>query len=139
MSEVWIFVFATILILGALLFAVISRSSKGPGRLDRDKYRSDWLNIEQQFKRDDVGSYQLAILNADKLLDRALTELGRSGQTMGERLKSSKDSFSKLNDVWSAHKLRNQIAHESNVSIRYENARRALNSFKQALKDLGAI
>jgi transposase len=58
---------------------------------------------------------------------------------MGERMKTIKDTWSNANNVWTAHKLRNQIAHETDVSVGYDDARRALSGFKQALKDLGAI
>ena len=81
----------------------------------------------------------MAILNADKLLDAALKELGYRGQTMGDRMKSAKVAFSNNNSLWSAHKLRNRIAHETDVKIGYTATRRALASFKQGLKDLGAI
>jgi hypothetical protein len=58
---------------------------------------------------------------------------------MGERMKIAKDTWSNANAVWTAHKLRNQIAHEPAVVVSYEDARRALGAFKQALKDIGAI
>jgi len=47
--------------------------------------------------------------------------------------------WSNANNVWTAHKLRNQIAHEPDVRLDYDGARRALTAFKQALKDIGAI
>jgi len=59
---------------------------------------------------------------------------------MGERLKKiGKDRFSQLNAVWYAHKLRNQIAHEHGFSVDYNQAKHALGTYRQALKDLGAI
>lgn len=134
-----IFFFAAILIFGGLLFAVIALAKKGPRGLDIEKYRSRWLTIEQQLKRDEPSSYQLCVLNADKLLDQALQEKGVQGTTMGERMKNLQKSWSNANNVWTAHKLRNQIAHESNVQINYDLARRALIAFKQALRDVGAI
>jgi hypothetical protein len=79
------------------------------------------------------------VLNADKLLDQALRERGVKGETMGERMKTARESWSNANGVWTAHKLRNQIAHESEVQVSYDDARRALANFKQALKDIGAI
>lgn len=132
-----IFFFTAILIFGGLLFAVIALARKGPRVLDIEKYRSRWLTIEQQLKRDETHSYQICVLNADKLLDQALQEKGVSGTTMGERMKQTK--WSNANNVWSAHKLRNRIAHEPDVRLDYDGARRALAAFKQALKDLGAI
>lgn len=108
-------------------------------QLDQQKYRSNWLKIEGALKKDQPNSYHIVTLNADKLLDAALKESGYKGQTMGERMRSAKDVFSNRNAVWSAHKLRNQIAHETDVQVDYNAARRALASFKQALKDVGAI
>lgn len=134
-----IFFFAAILIIGGALFALITFTKKGGGTLDVEKYRSKWLAIEQQLKRDEVSSYHLTVLNADKLLDNALRDRGIKGETMGERMKQAKDRWSNANAVWAAHKLRNQIAHEPDVQVRHEDARRALAAFKQALKDIGAI
>lgn len=132
-----VFFLAAVLIVGAILFAVITMTKGGRTHLDVDKYRSKWLEIEQKLTKDDVASHQLCILNADKLLDQALREKGVPGNTMGERMKVTK--WSNANAVWTAHKLRNQIAHESDITIDYMAARRALASFKQGLKDIGAV
>lgn len=134
-----IFFFAAILIVGGLLFALVSLTKKGVAHLDVDKYRSKWLAIEQSLVRDQPASAHLAILNADKLVDQALKERGVRGETMGERMKAAKTTWSNRNSIWEAHKLRNQIAHETDASVSYDQARRALAGFKQALKDLGAI
>lgn len=134
-----VFVLAAILIIATLLFLVILLTKKSPARLDVERYRIDWLKIEQKLKKDDVSSYHLCVLNGDKLVDRALKERGIKGATMGERMKNNKDAWTSRNAIWEAHKLRNRIAHESDVSVSYDDARRALMGFKQALKDLGAI
>jgi hypothetical protein len=139
MDQTIIFMFAIIIILGAVLFAFIGFSRKGRKYLDVDHYRSKWLAIEQQLKRDEASSYSLSVLNADKLLDQALKDRGMKGETMGDRLKSAKAIFSNRNNVWSAHKLRNRIAHEPDVRVTYDAARYALADFKRALKDIGAI
>lgn len=132
-------VFAGVLIIGALLMAIVSLTKKTGKQLDVDRYRSRWLAIENQFKREEESSYHLCVLNADKLLDQSLREKGARGETMGERMKSAQSVWSNANAVWGAHKLRNQIAHEADVRVSYDDARRALASFKQALKDMGAI
>ena len=134
-----IFFLAAILVFGAILFAVISLTKRGPSQLDVDKFRTRWMTIEQGLKRDEVVTYQMSVLNADSLLDKALKDKGIPGATMGERMKAMKQKWSNANNVWTAHKLRNKIAHESEVKIDYDNARRTLASYKQALKDLGAI
>ena len=131
-------VFAAVILIGALLLAIMALTKQGGTRLEVEKYRMKWLAIENQLTRDDVASHQLCVLNADKLLDQALRERGYKGESMGARMKTVQ-SWSNANAVWTAHKVRNQIAHEPDVRIQYEDARRALASFRQALKDLGAI
>jgi hypothetical protein len=128
-----------ILIIGILLIVVITITKKSPQQLDVDKYRLKWLAIEKQLNRSEPSSYHLCVLNADKLLDQALRERSVRGETMGERMKTAKETWSNANAVWGAHKLRNQIAHEAEVQVGYDDARRALAGFKQALKDIGAI
>lgn len=139
MDQSLVFMLASILLIGVALFAVMTFSKQGKQHLNVDYYRSKWLSIEKQLKSDEPSSFHLVILNADKLLDQALRERGFKGQTMGERLKSSVSIFSNRNSVWMAHKLRNQIAHETDVRVSYDNAKDAMAGFKQALQDVGAI
>jgi hypothetical protein len=134
-----IFFIAAIFVFGAILFAVISLTRRGPTTLDVQKYRTRWMTIEQQLKRDEIMTYHMSVLNADALLGQALKDKGIQGTTMGERMKQMQKKWSNANNVWTAHKLRNQIAHEPDVKLDYDNVRRALASFKQALKDVGAI
>lgn len=130
---------AGVLIVGLLLVAVIVLTKKSQAPLSVDKYRMRWLAIEKQLSKEAVSSYSLTVLNADKLLDQALKERGIKGETMGERMKNAREVWSNANAVWGAHKLRNQIAHEPDVQVSFDDARRALAGFKQALKDIGAI
>lgn len=133
------FLLAGVLIVAGILLAVITFTRRGPKQLDVEKYRKKWLEIERQLRRDDARSHQLTVLEADKLLDSALKESGTSGETMGERLKARQTTWSNANAVWGAHKLRNQIVHETDLKLSYDDARRALAGFKRALKDMGAI
>lgn len=114
-------------------------SGKNTSQLNVAKYQTRWLEIENSLSRDNRASWQLAILNADKLVDQALRERHYKGQTMGERMKSAQKTWSNANHVWGAHKIRNQLAHETDVELTYETTLRSLTAFKQALKDLGAI
>ena len=139
MDQTVIFFFAAIIILGAIMLGFISRSKKGAKKIDIEYYRSKILEIEHQLKENDPSSYQLSVLNGDKLVDRALRARGIKGKTMGERMKNSAYRFSDRNGIWTAHKLRNKIAHESNINVKYSEARYALANFRKALKDLGAI
>lgn len=134
-----IFFFSAILIFGGLLFAFISLTKNSPRTLDQNKFRSRWMAIESQLKRDDTHSYTVCILDADKLLDQALRDRGLAGKTMGERMKQCQGKWTNGNGVWAAHKLRNRLAHETDARVDYDRAKQALIAYKQGLKDVGAI
>jgi len=139
MSSSLIFLVIAIVAVGLLVLIAITLTGKHSYTFDVEDYQTRWLKIENSLIKDDPRSYNLAVIDGDKLLDKALNEMGLPGKTMGEKLKRVTDRFEKPNAVWSAHKLRNQIAHESGFNAEYAQAARALAAFRQALKDLGAI
>ncbi len=138
MDSIIFVMFAAIVIIGLGFLVIITLTRKGPRGLNQEKFRSRWLAIEGSLGESE-SSRHLCILNADKLLDEALKARGFRGQTMGERLKSARKTLRNNNAVWAAHKLRNQIAHESDISIKPQTARQALAAFKGGLKDVGAL
>ena len=128
-----------IIIVGALIFVAILLTGKRNYHLNTEFYQSKFLAIESRLQKENPASYTLSIIEADKLLDKALMEVGLVGKTMGDRLKKSNGRFSDINAVWHAHKLRNAIAHDADFEIGFMQAKNALSTYKQALKDLGAI
>lgn len=128
-----------ILVVGGVILAVVMLTKKSGHPLNTEKYQSRWLAIENSLKEEQPASYELAILNADKLVDLALRERGTGGNTMGERMKAVNDVWKNADHIWGAHKIRNRIAHEADVKVTYDIAARSLVAYKQALKDLGAI
>ena len=121
-----------IVIVGFAILAILALT-RGHGKklLNKDYYRTAWLEIENNINHDNNASYQL--------LDKALRESGVAGNTMGDRLKQSDKLFQDINGVWAAHKMRNRIAHEVNGNVNKVVAKRMLTIYKNALKDLGAI
>lgn len=138
-SSSLVFLVIAIVAVGVLALIAMTLTGKHSHTFDIEEYQTRWLKIENGLIRDNPASYATAVINADKLLDRALNEMGLPGKTMGERLKRVTERFESPNAVWSAHKLRNQIAHEDDFQVGYSQANRALAAFRQALKDLGAI
>lgn len=139
MDSMIFFFLASVLVIAGIVLYVLFRLNRTSTHVDVEKFRRRWLEIEGIPKRDDLRSCQFAVIEGDKLLDIAMKEHGIRGETMGERLKTAKARWSDRNSLWAAHKLRNQLVHEADVNISYETARRALASFKRALKDIGAI
>ena len=133
-----------LILLGVLLVAFVGVTylivgMKTGGRLATDKYQAAWLTIQHSLEQHNAASWQLAVMNADKLLDQALRERHVRGKTMGERMKAADKQWHNANQLWAAHKVRNQLAHETNATITYDTAVRSLAAFRQGLKDLGAI
>ena len=109
---------------------------------DKEEIRKKWAGIEQLIKLGRPSNFKTAILEADKLLDHALKLLGFRGQTMGDRMKSIKrDDHEKdfFDDMWQAHKVRNEMVHNLNYEVQDWEAREAINKFKRVLQELGIL
>ena len=78
-----------------------------------------------------------ALMEADKLLDYCMIGKGFKGDTMGDRLKSGGSKFKNLNSVWSAHKLRNELAHNVEHDMVPSQINQAIANLGDAIKDLG--
>lgn len=128
-----------ILIVAVFIFIAILLTGKRGYHFNIEVYQTKFLAIENRLKQDNPATFMTTIIEADKLLDKALVEMGVPGRTMGDRLKRSGDKFEDINAVWRVHKLRNAIAHETDLEIGYKQALNALAIYKQALKNLGAI
>ncbi|MGH7196573.1 MAG: hypothetical protein ACREGJ_02280 [Candidatus Saccharimonadales bacterium] len=138
MDSILIAILAIVLIAAVILLAGITRLSRQKTGLDRAYYQAEWRAIEK-FKSDGGAAWQLAVLEADKLLDHALKAKGITGETMGERLKSARQIFRNNDAIWYAHKLRNRLAHENSVKLNRVVVEKALRGFKTGLKDVGAL
>jgi hypothetical protein len=115
---------------------MLSCSLLRANRSDVIQNRKNW----QRVKSIASGSEpQFAIIEADKVFDQALKQRGFRGETMGDRLRSAKPSLKNNNAVWSAHKLRNRLVHETEVKVSKKEVSSALASFEKGLRSLGAL
>ena len=128
-----------IIIVAVLVFIAIMLTGKRGHHYNKEAYQTKFLEIENRLKKENPASYAITVINCDKLLDKAMIEMGVPGKTMGDRLKRCGGRFTNVNAVWRAHKLRNVIAHETDFEISYKQALNAVAIYKQALRDLGAI
>lgn len=125
--------------LGILMLFILFTTKRKSGVLNVEEFRVEWLKIMNSLDNKNTSTFELALINADKLLDKALKDLDIQGVTMAERLKFAGSRFSSQNNVWSAHKLRNRVAHDHDHQLKIVHARRALAIYKRALRDLGAV
>jgi len=114
-------------------YVFIKSNRRGLSSADNTYIKKHWEIIINEAN----GNPNLAIMNADKLLGHALKARGVFG-SVGDQLKSAPSLFNDLNSVWSAHKIRNRLAHEIGMKVTPKEAKSFLNIYKKALKDLGA-
>ncbi len=106
--------------------------------ISRKQAQESWHKIQEYFYRGGESDLKVAILEADKLLNDALRDAGMMGIQLGDRLKKANTGqIPNLNELWQAHKLRNQIAHEPNFKLKRDLAERALGIYETALTNLG--
>jgi hypothetical protein len=118
------------IILAAYVF--IKTNKKGLSENDQKFIKKNWDRIIQKAN----GDPHHAVLEADKLIGHTLKLKGIEG-SVGEQLKAAPYLFGNVDELWKAHKARNQLAHEIGKQISLKEAKIYLNIFKKALKDLG--
>jgi hypothetical protein len=71
-------------------------------------------SIDRKSSGATTDGLKVILVEIDSLLDYCLKQKGMRGDTMGDRIKSSKLLFSReeYDWIWKAHKLRNRIVHE---------------------------
>lgn len=106
--------------------------------LNRAVIQSRWNEIEKM-THDGAVNLKVAVMEADTLLDHALKSLAMPGNTLGERLKFAGYKYPKINNVWNAHRLRNQLAHEASFYLDPSLAKKAIRDFKEALQLLNVL
>ena len=80
---------AIVVVVGGVLLAIIALT-RGHGKvLNKERYRTAWLEIDNNIDRNNLASYQFAILSADKLLDKALRGSGADDGRSIEEIKQA--------------------------------------------------
>lgn len=119
--DISIIVVIVIVLLVIALIAVISSSGTKSQPQWKSILKSNVYKAETNSRSNNYAEVKDSLVELDKLLDYLLQSRRVSGNTLGERLKNSKNMFSKsdYNTLWSAHKLRNSLVHEvgNNINI----------------------
>ena len=106
-----------------------------------DRGNTRWADIESHINTDNPNDWKLAIIEADIILGEMLKEVGYAGTTIGEQLKSaSPKNFASLDDAWTAHRVRNQIAHEgADFVLTKRLAQETLTQYRRVFQEFGVI
>jgi hypothetical protein len=120
-----------------LCLAVTVILRRRPRKLNMTHSTERWHSLQKNCA--DKKNWPQAILEADRLLDDTLKRRRFHGKTAGERLVAAQHKLSDNESVWFGHKLRNRIHDNDLKKISKTDTLEALNGFRQALKDLGAL
>ena len=121
-----------------LLFGTQKKSLGSVRGETQEKIRLDWEKIKILLNQKGPSQLRQALITADKSLDNTLKDMV-VGENMGERLKNAKDMFpwELYQKIWEAHKLRNNIVHESNFEPPYFMITEAIANIQKGLSTLG--
>lgn len=104
------------------------------------KYKKEWKKIKKRLEFVSEPEAKLAIIEADSLLDKVLKEKGYAGESLGERLdRLTSDILSNLEAVREAHKIHSNIIHDPSYRLSFNEAKRVISIYEEALSDLQAI
>lgn len=104
------------------------------------KIIKEWNKIEHRLEAGLETESKLAVIEADSMLNDVLEKMGFAGETLEERLKNlTSNSLSNIEQVWEAHKIRNNIVHDPNYQLSLDESRRVISIYKQTLISLQAL
>ena len=75
----------------------------------------------------------LSVIQADTLLEMVLKERGVEGDSAGEVFKNAQSTVSNLGDIWTAHKIRNELVHGDSGAILDQDIHTAIRIFNKTL------
>lgn len=141
---IFISVFCTFLIIDFLYRLFTVRREERAWELEQilknapaeENENARWLAVERLLDSDNESDWKLAIIEADKMLDELLLNLGYQGSALGDRLLAvGKGDMLSLDEAWEAHKYRNRIAHETGMQVSEHEAKRIVGMYKKVFQE----
>ncbi len=102
------------------------------------KIRKMVSELDHSFDTQNIQQYKYALIEIDKLLDHVFIKKHIRGETMGERLKNVAKYFERnqYDRIWQAHKARNILAHEVDITISEQKIKEHYAILKSAINQL---
>lgn len=108
--------------------------------LRRAIWRERWQAILRKVSPASPESMRLAIIEADALVNNVLKEMGLEGEHMSDRLANlNPENYRHLEDLWRAHRLRNNLVHTPAFSLSLKETEETLAAYEAFLKEVEAI
>jgi len=104
------------------------------------KIEKEWQKIKGRLVSELESEWKLAVIEADKIMDNILSQMGFKGASLGERLDKVTFAYlSNIEELREAHKIRNNIIHDPTYKLSLEEAKRVITIYEKALTDLQAL
>jgi len=100
-----------------------------------------WKKIIKRLETGSEDEAKLAVIEADDLLNETLNKIGyKQEETLGEKLdKITVETIPNLEEVWEAHKTRNNIVHDPDYRLSLEEVKKILEVYEKAIKAVEAF
>ncbi len=128
MTETMLAIGAFLLVL--TLFVAFQWWAKKSRRLPASQAKALWKSFATAESQPDLHR---RVLDAAKVVESTLKAKGYQG-SFADMLRTAGPAIPGVQSVWDGLKLRNRIAHESDVSVDARTADRAVAAFERALK-----
>lgn len=110
------------------------------GASEARKIARQWNTIVRRLNSPNESDWKLAIIEADKFIDEVVKNIGGEGKTLGERLRSlPQGTIQHLDELWEAHKVRNNIVHDPDFRLTQQRAREVIGLYEMVLKEFEVL
>ena len=97
-----------------------------------------WERIKKRTASGTEADYKLAIIDADDLLAEVLDARGYEGKDFKETIEKASRLLSSISgDILAAHEVRNSIVYSPDYKISTEQAKKILDTYESAVKNVG--
>lgn len=104
------------------------------------KIEREWKIITARLDTGLESEYKLAVIEADNIMDDTFKKMGYGGETLGEKLdKLTSATLPNIEEIREAHLIRNNIIHDPDYRLSLDDARKVLEIYEKAFRDLEAF
>ncbi len=116
----------------------------GSSLLDKDKKMlvGQWNRVKELASLGKPSQLKEAVITADKIVDHTLKLFYPKIEKSVDRYKKAEEFFPNredYNDLWFAHKVRNELAHSLDFELPAAQAYEVIAKYEQSLKILGVL
>lgn len=101
------------------------------------KINRQWQSVLRRLDSGLESEYKLAVIEADRILENSLKIMGYAGANLEERLgKLTSVTLPNIEEVYRAHKIRNNILHDPDYKLELAEAKKVLDVYDEAFRAL---